>query len=126
VSQRPAIVAIEEDADGGDLRVTITLDWKNEKYYGQAIGAEGAEHRSRLAGEATLRALEHLFGDRVDLELLAIATQDLGVLQIALAQVRLGDDETLVGNAVLSPQEPGWAAAKAVMDALNRRLGLLL
>jgi hypothetical protein len=126
VSQRPVIVAIDEDADGNDLRVTIALDWNDERFYGHAVGEATGDQRARLAGEATLRALEHICGDRIDLELLAVATQDLGLLQIALAQVRLGDDETLIGNAVLTPTEPALAAARAVMDALNRRLGLVL
>ena len=77
----------------------------------------------RLAGETTLRAVEKMLPDDVDLELLAVATADLGAAGIALAQVRLGPDEVLVGNALLGTNDPTLAAAKAVMNALNRRLG---
>ena len=126
VSTRPAIVAIEEDADGDDVRVTITLDWQDNRHYGTAVGRADPPHRPRLAAEAALQAVEHLAGDRVRTELMAVATADLGGTRVALAQVRLGGDEVLVGSAVEAGAGPSLAAVRAVMDALNRRLGRVL
>jgi hypothetical protein len=126
VSQRPAIVTIEEEADGSDVRVTIALDWQGREFHGSAVGEAGGQHTSRLVGEATLRAVEHLCSDRVDLELLAVAAQDLGPIRVALAQVRMNRDETLVGTAVLTSDGAPLAAARAVMDAINRKLGLIV
>jgi hypothetical protein len=127
VNQRPAIVAIEEDADGDDVRVTITLDWQDHPHYGTSIGSADPPHRPRLAAEAALRAVEEICDDRVPLELMAVATADVGRARVALAQVRLGDDgEVLVGSALLAGADPSLAAVRAVMAALNRRLGRLL
>lgn len=127
MNQRPAIVAIEEDADGNDVRVTITLDWQDHHHYGTAVGRADPPHRPRLAAEAALQALEHIGGDRIQTELMAVATADLGEARVALAQVRLGNDgEVLVGTALLAGAGPSLAAVRAVMAALNRRLGNLL
>ena len=60
-------------------------------------------------------------------ELMAVATADIGDTRVALAQVRLGDDgEVLVGTALEAGVGPSLAAVRAVMAALNRRLGLIL
>lgn len=126
MSQRPAIVTIEEGEEGAEARVTITLDWQGRRFDGVAVGEAGDRHAPRLVGEATLRAVEHLCSDRVEFELLAVATQDLGPIRVALAQVRMGHDEHLVGTAVLTSEGASLAAARAVMDAINRRLGLIL
>ena len=128
MSQRPAILAIEQDADGDDVRVTITLDYRDRHHYGQAIGLADPPHRPRLAAEAALQAVESLSGNTLDLELLAVATAALGDTQIALAQIRLtgiGED-VLVGSALIRENDPSLAAVRAVMDALNRRLGEVL
>lgn len=126
MNPRPVIVAIEEDADGDDVRVTITLDWQDRHHYGTAVGRADPPHRARLAAEAALQAVEHLGGDRFHTELLAVATTDVGDARVALAQVRLGDDEVLVGSALEADAGPSLAAVRAVMAALNRRLGHLL
>ena len=128
MTERPAIVAIEQDADGDDVRVTITLDYGNRQHYGQAIGRADPPHRPRLAAEAALRAVEGLAGNTLDLELLAVATAALGEARIALAQVRLGGvgENILVGSALIREDDPSLAAVRAVMDALNRRLGAVL
>jgi hypothetical protein len=127
VTERPVIVAIEEDADGDDVRVTITLDWQNQRHYGTAVGVADPPHRARLAAEAALDAVEHIGGDHLRTELMAVATTDLGDARVALAQVRLGDDgEVLVGTALEAGAGPSLAAVRAVMAALNRRLGRVL
>jgi hypothetical protein len=126
VNQRPVIVAIDEDADGDDVRVTITLDWQDRHHYGTAVGQADPPHRARLAAEAALQAVERLGGDRFRTELMAVATTDVGDARVALAQVRLGDDEVLVGSALEADAGPSLAAVRAVMAALNRRLGQLL
>ena len=114
------IVSIEDDVDGSDARVTVTLDWAARPWHGHAVGS--ADQRPRLAGEATLDAVVRLSGDELDLELLAVATTDLGAARVALAQVRFGDDDVLVGSALQGEVDDRLAAVRAVMDAINRRL----
>ena len=112
--------------NGDDARITVVLDYHDHRFYGQALGDAAPQHRARLAGEAALRAVESLTGSRVQLELLAVAAADLGRARVALAQIRLDDDEILVGSALMPDGEADQAAVKAVMDALNRRLELIL
>jgi hypothetical protein len=120
-------VAIEEDADGDDVRVTITLDWQDRYHYGTAVGRADPPHRPRLAAEAALAAVEDMAGKRFRTELMAVATADIGDARVALAQVRLGEDgDVLVGTALQADNDPSLAAVRAVMAALNRRLGVLL
>lgn len=124
VRSRPVIIGIEDDIDGPDARVTVTLDWQDQLWHGQAIGS--ADARNRLAGEAALAAVHRLSNARIDLELLAIATTDLGAARVALAQVRFGPDQILVGTALQPEADGRLAAARAVMDAINRRLEIAL
>ena len=118
--KRPIIIGIEDDMDGDDARVTVTLDWENRPWHGHAIGS--SQSRTRLAGEAALEAITRLTGDRIPLELLAVATTDLGAARVALAQVRYGAGEVLVGSALQGEADGRLAAVRAVMDAINRRL----
>jgi len=108
--------------------VTITLDMGGVEHRGAAVGSIDIRDRPRIIGEAALRAVESIAGGTLKLELLAIATAGIGDTQVAVAQVRLNPfDEILVGSAMLNDDDdPAWAAARAVMDALNRRLSALL
>ena len=107
--------------------VTITLDLGGIQHRGAAVGAGDSRERPRLVGEAALRAVESMAGGNVDLELLAVATASIGDARVAVAQVRLEPfDEILVGTALIRDDDAACASARAVMDALNRRLGALL
>jgi hypothetical protein len=76
-----------------------------------------------LVGEATLRSLEELSGGASRFDLTAVGTTDLGPVKIALAQVReAGWSDYLIGSALIREGDAGTATAKAVLDALNRRI----
>lgn len=127
MSERPAIIQISEAVEGDDARVMITLSWADTSFTGEAIGSSDADHRARLVGEATLRAVERVAEGRFHLDLEAVATQDLGVVQVALAQVTLTETgESLVGSALVSEHDPSAATVKAILDAINRRLASLI
>jgi hypothetical protein len=121
---RPVIVSIEDDVDGADARVTVRLDWDDQAWHGQAIG--NAAEKIRLAGEAALDAVSRIVKGSIDLELLAVATTDLGAASVALAQVRYDRGDVLVGSALQGETDGRLAAVRAVMDAINRRLELVL
>jgi hypothetical protein len=125
--QRPAIVRIRQSEEGGEAKVTITLAWKDAEYLGEAAGSTEWTYRPRLVGEATLRAVERVAENRINLSLAAIATTPLGEAQVAMAQVKMeGDDEPLVGSALLGTNDEAAATVKAVLDAINRRLSRVL
>ena len=123
MNDRPAIVRIEEHAEGDETRVTIALTWKDAEYSGEASGPSAFSYRPRLIGEATLRAVEAVTDGAVHLSLSAIATTPLGDAQVAMAQVTMeGEQEPLVGSALLGHNDEATATVKAVLDAINRRL----
>jgi len=73
-----------------------------------------------------LSAIQHAAHDALVLDLAAVATQELGIARIALAQVDIGNmEERLVGSALIRNDDPSLATVRAVLDALNRRLSLL-
>ncbi len=124
---RPAIVRVYESADDDVATVTVDLQWEDATFSGQASGSADLAGRPRLVGEAALRAVEAVTEGRLELELAAMATAALGTARVAMAQIRVrGTGETLVGNCLVDQDDPSLAAVKAVMDALNRRLGTLL
>ena len=127
MSQRPAIIRIEEAAGDDLARVTIVLDWNDESYLGTAAGQAEGRHRPRLVGEAALRAVEAVTGGSLRLELVAVATAEVGDVHVAMTQVRVsGSGESLVGTALLEEEDRSWATARAVLDAINRRLTFVL
>ena len=117
-------MSITDEITGEDARVTVTLDWEDREWHGHAVGS--SNERARLAGEATLDALSRLTPDAGNLELLALASTPVDGTKVALAQVRMDGIETLVGSALLVNGDDGTAAVKAVLDAVNRRIGRLL
>lgn len=121
---RPVIISIEDDFVGDDTRVTVRLDWADRAFHGHAVG--GAAERVRLAAEATLDAVNQIVDNAIDLELMAVATTEVGEASVALAQVRFDRGDILVGSALLGEHDRRLAAVRAVMDAINRRLEPLL
>ncbi len=122
-TERPGLATIDEVIEGDNVTVEVTLAYGTEAYVGRAHGESSASHRPRLVGEATLRAIELVTGGRVSLDLAAIGTTELGPAQIALAQVyEQGWSDYLIGSALIRQTDPSSATAKAVLDAVNRRV----
>ncbi len=120
---RPFLATIDQHIAAGHVSVKVTLGMDDEIYVGIADGPEDSQHRARLVGEATLRAVEEAVGHVTTFDLTAVATTDLGPVKVALAQVRDGGwSDYLVGSALVREADPSTATAKAVLDALNRRI----
>ncbi len=118
---------IDEVQENDEVRVTVVLGWQDQAFEGTANGQSSASARARLVGEATLRAVERVVDGRLMLDLTAVATTDLGDARIAMAQVRAGAAaDSLVGSAMIRENDPAKATARAVLDAINRKLESLL
>ncbi|MDX1448257.1 MAG: hypothetical protein R3246_04255 [Acidimicrobiia bacterium] len=124
-AQRPFLATLEQTQEGNRVRVEVTIGFAGEIHRGTAEGTADPQHRARVVGEATLRAVEHLAGDLAEFDLSAVATSDLGPVRIALAQVReSGWSDYLIGSSLVRDGDSATATAKAVLDAVNRRLSL--
>lgn len=118
---RPKLTDIKINRSDGEATAEVVLTHKGEEHVGISVGSDRDSARARLVGEATVRAVEQISDDigRIDLE--AIGTTELGPTQVAIAQVLVSSHEgELVGSAVLRSDETALAAARAVLDALNR------
>ncbi len=120
---RPALAQFEEITEGDETRVKVILAWGEEMFEGTSVGSVAASARPRLIGEATLRAVEAISNGKLQLDLAAVATTDLGASRIAIAQVHsAAAPGALVGSAVIHENSPEKATARAVLDAINRHL----
>lgn len=121
---RPAILGVHEIPEGPRTTVAVTLGWHGEEYVGTATGPAAQSARLRLVGEAALHAIETLLpGDALALD--SIGAPSIGmktvIVTVVVATGEQGE-EVSVGSA-LSAGDDSETAVRAVLDALNRRIG---
>jgi hypothetical protein len=124
-ARRAAILRIEEDTDSGSAEVTVTLGWDGEEIRGTAAGTPEDVRRPQLTGEATLAAVEEITAETSGFRLIDTTVGSAGGVDIAIVVV---DDpglaeHPLVGAAVICEGNRNLAAARATLDAVNRRVG---
>jgi len=130
----PAMVRVQllEVADMADAQTpakSVTIAVGDRRIQ----GASHASPNQNISGEwlvaqATANALDQLIGALGQLHVENLQRQSFGALQIYLAHLTLAIDdsmETLLGVSVVRDDEPS-AVARAVLDAVNRRLQRLL
>jgi len=121
---RPAILGVHEIPEGARTTVAVTLRWHSEEYHGTATGPAAASARLRLVGEAALRAVERIVGDEA-LALDAVGAPAVGmrrVIVVIVLSTGPRGEAVAVGSA-LSQGDDAEATVRAVLDALNRRIG---
>jgi hypothetical protein len=125
--ERPFLATIDQSLAGDRVKVSVALGWSENMYEGAAEGTADPAHRARLVGAATLAAVEAITSGRSKYDLTAVGTSDLGPVRIALVQVReIGWSDYLIGSALIREGDPASATAKAILDALNRRISRMV
>jgi hypothetical protein len=121
---RPVLKSV--DVHLGDVvTVSVTLSTSDGTRIGTAEGSIDPAARARVVGEATLRALESLIGEST-FELVAVGTTTMEGMTVALVQVKeTTNGECYVGSALVRQGDAMLATARAVLDALNRRLAAI-
>jgi hypothetical protein len=120
---RPFLATIDQRLENGRASVSVAIGRGDKQFTGASEGSSDPHQRARLVGEATLRAVEELTAHQHSFDLTAIGTSDLGPVRIALAQIReTGWSDYLIGSAMVRDDDSATATAKAVLDALNRRI----
>ncbi len=120
---RVFLATIDHQEQGDRVDVSVTIGHGEDSHHGLASGSSEEAVRARLVGEATLRAVESMVPRQFDLS--AVGTTELGPVRVALVQVReSGWSDYLIGSALLRDGDVGAATAKAVLDAINRRIAM--
>lgn len=133
VGARLQLRAVSFSVDGSTAQARVTLTRAGDIYTGLASAPAYDYDEGRLIALATLNAVEEYVRSLTeeDEERPSLSLKDMMVRQdppaqpAVLAWVRMVGgqlDETLLGSAVAQPDR--WkAAARATLDAVNRRLG---
>ncbi|MFO7170689.1 MAG: hypothetical protein DIU80_021885 [Chloroflexota bacterium] len=119
------VVQVEGDGQPG---VGVLLGNGDQQLRGSAAPLGGDETQEQLVGRATLDALAQLVGARGRFQLERIERRHFGEVEICLAHVSLlAEDalETLLGVSIVRG-DTLRAPARAVLDAVNRRLPSLV
>lgn len=127
---RPLIVSVD-----GDEEVRVALEWQSELYVGTAAvsAAESPAHvtdaRLVAGGRATLHALDQLTPNAVAFTLewgaRVVTAEGLPHVIVALPRVEVAGVPMRYAGAVIDDgSDAAQLAAKATLDALNRRLGV--
>lgn len=122
-----AILRVDELTEEGRAEVSVALEWDGEEYVGEAVGEPAASQRPLLVVVAALRAMAAIAGESADFRPADVALIDAGGVPVAMVVVE--DPEAarpLVGTSVIEGDNHQIAAARAVLDAVNRRLALFL
>jgi hypothetical protein len=120
---RPSIAAIAVRTSGAEAEAEVWLDFAGEAFSGSADGPAAAHHRPRLVAQATLSALAALLGVAVEVDsatVVKVGGNPVALVVLTVSVPRLAA-QSVSGSAVLRGDEAD-AVARAVLDALNRRL----
>ncbi len=125
---RLSLEEISCTVQGSQARCRVRLRYGGQTCEGTVHGAASTEGWLRLVAEATLRALESYFEAHWLFSIEEVVTVPLGCREaVVVSIVYLGHqgEEYFVGSSLLRHDEKE-AAARATLDAINRRFSLLL
>jgi hypothetical protein len=125
---RPAIARMHLVSSGLDVTASVTLSSGDATATGEARGAASQTGVHRAVATATLRAVEQLVDGQLRLELDHLEVTPMGTertVVIALTLLTSRGAERLTGAAAVR-EDVRQAVIRATLDALNRRLEMLL
>ncbi|MDP9183247.1 MAG: hypothetical protein M3P04_10785, partial [Actinomycetota bacterium] len=127
-SRRPSIAKLHLVSTDLDVTASVTLASGTRTAVGEARGAASQSGVHRAVASATLRAVEELVGGAVRIELEHLEVTTMGSERTVLVTLTLltrQGSEPLTGAAGVR-DDVRQAVIRATLDALNRRLELLL
>lgn len=125
---RPAISRMHLVSSGLDVTATVTLASEGRTAAGEARGSASQSGVQRAVATAALRAVEELAGDIARFELDHLEITHVGgdrMVIVALTMLSAKGTEKLTGAAAVR-EDVRQAVIRATLDALNRRLEMLL
>lgn len=127
-SRRPSIAKIHLVSEGLDVTASVTLASGARTAVGEARGLASQSGVHRAVASATLRAVEELVGGAIRVELEHLEVTTMGherTVVVLLTLLTQQGSEPLTGAAAVR-DDVRQAVIRATLDALNRRLELLL
>lgn len=122
---RLVIEEIVSAAAGRGFTAAVTLRDGTRKVVGRASGSSASAAAKRIVAEATVDALAAIDERWGDLFIEAVSIVQVGEIEVAVVNVVVADgatEETVTGVAEVRRRRRDDAVARAVLDALNRRL----
>jgi hypothetical protein len=127
-ARRPVINRMQLVSSGLEVTAAVSLSFRGEIFRGESTGTATQTGVQRAVATATLHALEGLLGGKARYELDHIETLTTGrdrTVQVAVTMVTSTGTERLAGSAMVR-EDVRQACIRASLDAVNRRLELLL
>lgn len=125
--QRPTIERMHLVSTGSDVTATVTVGLAGRSEDGEATDSADEAGALRAVATATLRAAEQLADSRAAFRLDRVDIADTGdrtaVVRVTMTR---GDVSSSLAGAVVVRDDVRQAVIRATLDAINRRLGLLL
>lgn len=116
---RPRLIKVRVQVDTESM-AEVHLRWNGHRMEGHGSASASAAGRFHSVAYATADALAPLLDGDIEVEgLYSALTHDQSELLMAVVQAR---GERLVGAVLSRPGEEDLSAAKAILDAVNRRL----
>jgi hypothetical protein len=120
---RPVIAAITTRTAGAEADASVVVKTGDTSYDGRSIGPSTMSHRHALIARATLDALSELLGLPAEVEFVTVSTMGTRRMAACVIQVAVpGIGELVLTGSALVRSDEADAVARAVLDALNRRL----
>lgn len=121
---RPEIRSVTEEVMGDRRRITVKIHGASRSAVGDAYERVDNPDTFRTAAKATIIALEKLVNHTIDVRLEDAQTFRLGTREVLLVVVTAvidGNEESFVGSSFVGARH-AESAARATLDALNRRI----
>ncbi|MBM7582760.1 hypothetical protein JOD02_001629 [Caldicoprobacter guelmensis] len=127
VNPRLAIKSVSINMEDSRVEARVVLAKDDKAFEGTACGLNFTQGRFRALAEATINAIQQFLGGEcmfsvMDIQKTAISGKPVCI--VAISQVSDHTEGFLVGSAPIEHDE-NKAVVKAVLDALNRKLGKL-
>ena len=120
---RPVIAAITIRTAGAEADASVVVRTGDATYDGRSIGPSTTSHRHTLIARATLDAVSELLGLPAEVEFVTVSTMGTRRMAACVIQVAVpGIGELVLTGSALVRSDEADAVARAVLDALNRRL----
>lgn len=121
---RPEIRSVTEEVMGDRRKITVKIHGASRSAVGEAYERVDNPDVFRTAAKATINALEKLVNHTIDVRLEDAQTFRMGardVLLIVVTALIDGNEESFVGSSFVGTRY-AESAARATLDALNRRI----